>query len=82
MVRENPDAQDLSENSGNPAFAHPNLCPALMSIALTGLRLPRAFVYSAMIIINRPMGQTLQNSIIEKNQNNLLNNNNFNLLIL
>ena len=33
MVREYPalvitDALDLSKNSGNPAFAHPNLCPA------------------------------------------------------
>ena len=32
MVREYPalvitDARDLSENSGNLAFAHPNLCP-------------------------------------------------------
>ena len=33
MVREYPtlvitDARDLSKNSGNPAFAHPNLGPA------------------------------------------------------
>ena len=32
MVREYPalvitDARDLSKNSGNTAFAHPNLCP-------------------------------------------------------
>ena len=30
------DARDLSKNSGNPAFAHPNLCPgyALMSVPM------------------------------------------------
>ena len=32
MVREYPalgitDVRDVSKNSGNPAFAHPNLCP-------------------------------------------------------
>ena len=32
MVREYPalvitDVRDLSKNSGNPAFVHPNLCP-------------------------------------------------------
>ena len=36
MVREYPalvitDTRDLSKNSWNPAFAHPNLCPAWMS---------------------------------------------------
>ena len=25
------DARDLSKNSGNPAFAHPNLCPVMSS---------------------------------------------------
>ena len=49
MVREYPalvttDARDLSENSGNPAFAHPNLCPAPVlcrSVALVNLTYTR-----------------------------------------
>ena len=37
MVREYPalvitDARDLSKNSGNPAFAHPNLCPGAINV--------------------------------------------------
>ena len=37
MVREYPalvktNARDLSKNSGNPAFAHPNLCPDMDSL--------------------------------------------------
>ena len=43
MVREYPalvitDARDLSENSGNPAFAHPNLCPDLCDLETCDVR--------------------------------------------
>ena len=44
MVREYPalgitDVRDVSKNSGNPAFAHPNLCPD--RLVISGCILPR-----------------------------------------
>ena len=42
MVREYPalvitDALDLSKNSGNPAFAHPNSCPATHGVLVAAV---------------------------------------------
>ena len=53
MVREYPAlARDLSKNSGNPAFAHPNLCPETLNIGQADLVVVLSAVVNCFFLID------------------------------